>query len=55
MISRDGLDIIDRRKNLGALSKLGLAKKNVEDEILALSLNDYCDGPQTDTDRGGDI
>lgn len=33
VVSRDGLDIVDRRKNLGALSKLGLTKKNVEDEI----------------------
>jgi hypothetical protein len=50
-----GLDIVPRRENLDALSDLGLTKKNLKEEILTLSVQDYCEGPDPDRDRPGEI
>ena len=50
-----GIDFIPRDKNRDALLKLGLTKKNAKQEILSLSVNDYCSGPEPDKDRGGEI
>ncbi len=50
-----GIDIVSRRKNLDFLAKLGLTKRNCKDEILSLSVADYCDGPKLDKDRPGEI
>ena len=50
-----GLDVIPRRENIDALAELGLTKKNRKDEILALSVADYCKGPSPDSDKPGEI
>jgi len=50
-----GVDIIDRGKNIQALARLGLTKRNCREEILTLSVQDYCDGPKPDKDRPGEI
>ena len=50
-----GLDVIPRRENIDALAELGLTRKNRVDEILALSVDDYCSGPEPDNDRPGDL
>ena len=50
-----GIDIVDRVKNREALAKLGLTKKNCREEILSLSVEDYCDGPKPDKDRPGEV
>ena len=50
-----GIDIVSRRKNQDSLAKLGLTKRNCRDEILSLSVTDYCDGPKPDKDRAGEI
>ena len=50
-----GIDIVDRKKNLQSLAKLGLTKKNCREVILNLSVDDYCDGPKPDKDRPGEI
>ena len=50
-----GLDIVNRRENIEALAKLGLTKKNLREEILALSIENYCEGPEPDRDRPGDV
>jgi len=50
-----GIDVIPRRKNIIALSELGLTKKNRRDEILALSVQNYCSGPEPDYDRPGEV
>lgn len=50
-----GIDIVDRRKNMESLATLGLTKKNCREEILGLSMQDYCDGPKPDKDRPGEI
>jgi hypothetical protein len=55
VVTGRGLDIVPRRENLDALSDLGLTKKNLKEEILALSVQDYCEGPEPDRDRPGEI
>ena len=50
-----GIDVIPRNKNNDALSELGLTKKNRRDEILALSVENYCSGPEPDYDRPGEV
>ncbi|MBW1900552.1 MAG: type II toxin-antitoxin system MqsR family toxin [Deltaproteobacteria bacterium] len=50
-----GIDLISRRKNLESLAGLGLTKQNCRDEILSLSVADYCSGPKPDRDRPGKI
>jgi hypothetical protein len=50
-----GIDIVDRVKNMQALARLGLTKRNCREEILSLSVEDYCDGPKPDKDRPGEV
>ena len=50
-----GIDLISRRKNLESLASLGLTKRNCKDEILGLSVSDFCAGPKPDRDRPGEI
>ena len=50
-----GIDVIPRRGNIDALSELGLTKKNRRDEILTLSVENYCSGPEPDHDRPGEV
>lgn len=50
-----GIYIVPRRKNQQSLAKLGITKKNCIEEILSLSVADYCEGPEPDTDRPGEI
>ncbi len=38
-----------------ALAKLGITKKNLREEIMILSVENYCEGPEPDRDRPGDI
>jgi len=38
-----------------ALADLGLTKNNLKEKILALSVEDYCGGPEPDRDRAGDV
>jgi len=53
--TRGGIYVVHRQKNQESLVKLGLTKRNCIDEILGLSLSDYCRGPEPDTDRPGEI
>jgi hypothetical protein len=55
MVRGRGLDIIPRRETMKALADLGLTKNNLKEEIMALSVEDYCEGPAPDRDRAGDI
>jgi len=55
MVKGRGLDIVNRLENIDALAKLGLTKKNLKEEIMTLSVRDYCEGPVPDRDRPGDI
>jgi len=53
MVKGRGLDIVNRRENIDALAKLGLTKKNLKEEIMTLSVENYCEGPEPDKDRPG--
>ena len=50
-----GIDVIPRRENIDNLAQLGLTKKNRNEEIMTLSLVDYCKGPEPDKDKSGEI
>lgn len=50
-----GLDVVPRRQNIEALAELGLTKRNRRDEIMTLSVSDYCEGPEADRDKPGNI
>jgi len=50
-----GLDIILRHANVACLAELGLTRKNQREEILALTVSDYCEGPEPEKDRPGEI
>lgn len=50
-----GLDVIPRLENIVCLSELGLTRKNQKDEIMSLTAADYCEGPEPDRDRAGEI
>jgi hypothetical protein len=55
MVTGRGLDIVNRRETIEGLARLGLTKKNLIDEIMALSVENYCQGPEPDRDRPGEI
>lgn len=50
-----GIDVIPRRENIENLAQLGLTKKNRNEEIMTLSLTNYCKGPEPDKDKPGEI
>lgn len=50
-----GIDVIPRRENIDNLAQLGLTRKNRNDEIMTLSVADYCKGPEPDKDKPGEI
>jgi hypothetical protein len=55
MVKGRGLDIVNRRENIDTLARMGLTKKNLIEEIMTLSVENYCQGPERDKDRPGDI
>ncbi len=50
-----GLDIVNRRENIDTLARIGLTKKNLIEEIMTVSVENYCQGPDPDKDRPGHI
>jgi hypothetical protein len=50
-----GLHLIPRAENIACLAELGITKKNQKEEIMNLSAEDYCEGPEPDKDRPGVI
>ena len=50
-----GIDVIPRRENIENLAQLGLTRKNRNDEIMTLSVADYCKGPEPDKDKPGEV
>ncbi len=55
LIQENGLYIVNRLYNQKSLADLGITKKDCKKEIIGLSVTDYCNGPQPDTDRPGVI
>lgn len=50
-----GIDIVPRAETRPTLARLGLTKANAEEILLALSVTDYCKGPEPDRDRPGNV
>jgi hypothetical protein len=50
-----GIDLIPREGNMLTLSYLGITKKNFEEILLGLSVNDYCKGPIADDSKPGEL
>ncbi len=50
-----GLDIVNRRENIDTLAKMGLTRRNLIEEIMTLSVENYCQGPEPDRDKPGYI
>ena len=48
-----GLDIVNRRENIDTLAKMGLTRRNLIEEIMTLSVESYCQGPEPDRDKPG--
>lgn len=48
-----GLDIVNRREYIDALTEMGLTRRNLKEEIMTLSVDNYCEGPEPDKDRPG--
>jgi len=55
MVTGRGLDIVNRLENMDALVQLGLTKKNLKEEVMTLSVENYCEGPVPNRDRHGDV
>jgi hypothetical protein len=50
-----GLDIVNRLENIDTLAKFGLTRGNLKEEIMTLSVENYCQGPDPDRDKPGYI
>lgn len=48
-----GLNVLNRMDDKNSLIKLGITKKIRKQEILSLSLTNYCEGPNPDHSRDG--
>ncbi|MCW8935167.1 MAG: hypothetical protein OQK98_10620 [Gammaproteobacteria bacterium] len=53
--SERGVFIIPRDSTLLTLKQLGMTKRNLQDELLALSLTNYSKGPERDRDQVGEL
>jgi hypothetical protein len=50
-----GLDFVWRSVNKATLRQLGLTKRNCRDDILSLTVSNYCAGPEADYDLPGQV
>jgi hypothetical protein len=50
-----GIDFIPRQEFIETLTLFGITRRNCEDEVLGLSVDDYCQGPDDDRDRPGKV
>jgi hypothetical protein len=52
---RRGVDFVPREAFICTLTSLGITKAICQDELLSLSAEDYCQGPEDDRDRPGEV
>jgi hypothetical protein len=50
-----GIDFIPRQEFISTLTLFGITRRNCQDEVLSLSVEDYCQGPDDDRDRPGKV
>jgi hypothetical protein len=53
--SQNGIILIHRHDTLSTLEYLGLTKANLEEILLGLSIDEYCEGPEPDHNGIGEI
>ena len=52
---RRGVHFIPREAFIETLTVLGITRGICYDELLSLSVEDYCQGPEEDRDRPGEV
>jgi hypothetical protein len=52
---RRGVDFVPRQVFIETLTLLGITMRICYDELLSLSVEDYCQGPEDDRDRPGEV
>lgn len=50
-----GVFVIPRDSTLSTLRQFGMTKRNLQDELLTLSLTHYSKGPEKDRDQNGEL
>lgn len=50
-----GVILVPRHDTLATLSHLGITKRNLEEILLTLSVENYSNGPENDRDKGGEL
>lgn len=50
-----GVDFVPRQEFIETLTLLGVTRRICQEELLSLSVEDYCQGPEDDKDRPGKI
>jgi hypothetical protein len=55
VVKKRGIDFIPRQEFIETLILFGITRRNCEEEILCLSVDDYCQGPDDDRDRPGKV
>jgi hypothetical protein len=55
IVSQTGLYVISRSQNQRDLSRLELDERTRKSEILGLSVEEYCSGPEPDKDKPGEV
>jgi hypothetical protein len=50
-----GIYIVNRKEHMNALIELGITEQNRKEEILSLSSENYCSGPEPDRDQTGEV
>ena len=56
LAARDkGIYVVNRQVNMDALAELEITERDRENEILELSIEHYCSGPEPDVDQPGEI
>lgn len=55
IVTNQGIHLVSREKTKECLADLNLTKKNIEEIIVSLSIENYCKGPEADKGRTGEI
>lgn len=50
--AKESFSLIHRPQNMATLKQLGMDKTGCLDQILSLTVEDYCKGPEDDRDKG---
>lgn len=50
-----GFYVVNRLEHMNALAELGITEQNRKNEILSLSNENYCSGPEPDRDQTGEV